>query len=132
MMFRKEKLGMPDEKEGISLKAVVGGFLQALREAKRLGDIESAKLLDIYKKERALSSFTVPAFTISDVDIELRFSIVGPTGEHEEGEIPNLKINISPESLKGLEAHQLNVMKLKISPVSLRVFEESKQNVERL
>gem|GEM_PF-6367715 len=117
---------MSDEKESVSLKTVVGGFLQALREAKHLGDIESAKLLDIYKTEKALSSFTVPAFTISDVDIELRFSIVGPTEEHKEGEVPDIKINISPEFLKGLEAHHISVMKLKISPVSLRVFEESK------
>jgi hypothetical protein len=118
---------MPDEKEGISLKTVISGAVQALREAKRLGDMESAKLFEVYKKEKALSSFTVPAFTISDVDLELRFSIVGPAEEKEkEGEIPELKVNISPDSLKGLEAHQVSVMKLKITPVSMRVFEESK------
>lgn len=117
---------MPDEKEGISLKTVVGGFLQALREAKLLGDIESAKLYDIYKKEKSLSSFTVPAFAISDVDIELRFSIVGPSNKEEEGTIPDIKVNISPDSLKGLEANHISVMKLKISPISLRVFEKSK------
>lgn len=118
---------MPDEKEGISLKVLIGGFLQALREAKHLSDIESAKLLDIYKKEKNLLSFSVPAFTISDVDVELRFSIVGPPEKQEkEGEIEDLKVNVSADRLKGLEAHQISVMKLKISPVSLRVFEESK------
>lgn len=111
-------------REGTSLKSVVGGLLQALGEAKYLGDIKSAKLLETYKKVKALSLFTVPAFTISDVDIELRFSIVGPSEEQKEGEIPDFKINISPEFLKGLESHHISVMKLKISPVNLRVFEE--------
>lgn len=117
---------MPDEKEGISLKIVIGSLLQALREAKHLGDIESAKLLDIYKEKKSLLSFSVPAFTISDVEVELRFSILGPSEEQKkEGEISDLKVNISTESLKGLEAHHVSLMKLKISPVSLRVFEES-------
>jgi len=117
---------MSDEKEGISLKLVVGSVLQALREAKRLGDMESAKLFEVYKKEKVLSSFTVPAFTISDTDLELRFSIVEPPEEKKkEGEIPDIKVNISPESLKGLEAHHVSLLKLKISSVSLRAFEES-------
>ena len=36
----------------------------------------------------------------------------------------DIKVDISPASLKGMEAHQVSVMKLKISPVSLKVFEE--------
>ncbi|MCK4830805.1 hypothetical protein KA005_84620 [bacterium] len=117
---------MPDEKEGISLKTVIAGLFQALRESKYLGDLESVKLLDIYKKEKGLLSFSVPSFTISDVDVELRFSIVGPSEEQKkEGKISDLRVNISTESLKGLEAHHVSLMKLKISPVSMRVFEES-------
>ncbi|MDJ0736060.1 MAG: hypothetical protein QNJ47_18690 [Nostocaceae cyanobacterium] len=120
---------MANEKEGISLKTVVSGLLQALREAKHLGDVESAKLLDLYKKEKTLASFAVPAFTIADVDVELRFAIIGTSPEQPtKGEIPDIKVNISPELLKTLEAHQMNVMKLKISPVSLRVLEESEQS----
>lgn len=116
---------MPDEKEGITLKATVAGLVRALREAKYLGDLESAKLQDVYKKEKALSAFTVPAFTISDVDIELRFAIVEPPKEKEKkGEMLDLKIHISPESLKGLEPHHVSAMKLKVSPVNLRIFEE--------
>ncbi|MFX0203078.1 MAG: hypothetical protein ACFFCW_43800 [Candidatus Hodarchaeota archaeon] len=116
---------MPDENEGITLKATVSGLMRALRQAKYLGDLESAKLSDVYKKEKALSSFTVPAFTISDVDIELRFSIAEPSKQIvEEGEDLDIKVNISPATLKGLEAHQVSVMKLRISPVNLKVFEE--------
>lgn len=77
------------------------------------------------KKEKALSPFTVPAFTISDVDVELRFSIVGLSEEEKkEGVVPDLKVNISPDSIKELEAHQVSLMRLRISPLNLRVFEE--------
>jgi hypothetical protein len=117
---------MAEEKAAVSLETVVAGLLHAVRNAKRAGDLESARLLEVYKKERALSSFSVPAYTIADVDIELRFSVAGvQEGKGEEGEIPNLRVKITPEALKGLEAHQVSVMRLKISPVSLRVFEET-------
>jgi hypothetical protein len=116
---------MSDEKESVSLRAVVGGFIQALREAKHLGDIESAKLLEAYKQEKTLLPFSVPAFTISDVEVELRFAIIGPAEEQKkEGEMADVKINISPAFLKGLEAHHISLMKIKIAPISLRVFED--------
>ena len=116
---------MPDAQEGIRLQALVGGILRALREAKHFGDMESSRLMEVYKKEPALSSFTVPSFTVSDVDVELRFSIMNRTEEKERGgEMSDIKVDISPASLKGMEAHQVSVMKLKISPVSLKVFEE--------
>ena len=118
---------MSNEKESVSLKTVVEGLIQALREAKHLGDIESAKLLDAYKQEKSLLSFSVPAFTISDVEVELRFAIIGPAVEQKkEGKITDIKVNISPAILKGLEACHISLMKIKITPVSLRVFEESK------
>jgi hypothetical protein len=116
---------MSDENKSISLKTVVGGILQGLREAKHVGDIESAKLFDEYKQNAVLSAFSVPAFTISDVDIELRFSIVGPAGV-QEGKAEDIDINIAPASLKGLEAHHISVMKFKLAPVNMRVFEENK------
>jgi hypothetical protein len=119
---------MSDMKEGVSLNVVVGSILQALREAKHSGDIESAKLLEVYKKEETLSPFTVPAFSITDVEVELRFSIVqSPEEQNKAGEVPLLKVNISPESLKELDAHQISMMRIKISPESLRVFEDEEK-----
>jgi hypothetical protein len=117
---------MPDENEGLALNQVVGSILQALTEAKHSADMESAKLIDVYKKEKSLSSFTVPAFAVSDVDVELKMAIVEPGEIEEQGEIPGLRVRISPEFIKGLDAHHISVMKFKISPVSLRIFEESK------
>jgi hypothetical protein len=116
-----------DEKEGISLKTVVGGILQGLREAKHIGDIESAKLFEEYKKNKVLSSFSVPAFTIADVDIELHFSIAGFPKEAGEGETSDIRVNITPASIKGLEPHQISIMKLTVSPVNMRVFEENRE-----
>ena len=115
---------MPDEEEGITLKATVAGLVRALSEAKYLGDLESARLQDVYRKEKYLSQFTVPAFAISDVDVELKFAIVEPEQNVEDGKVSELKIKISPEFLKGLDAHQVSVVRLKISPINLKVYEE--------
>lgn len=117
---------LPEEKNGVSLKLVISGIFQALKEAKYLADMESGKLFEIYKKEKVLSSFTVPAFTISDFELELRFSIVDPSEKKmKEKEITDIKVNISPESLKELEAHHINVLKIKLLSENLRAFEES-------
>jgi hypothetical protein len=59
------------------------------------------------------------------VEVELRFAIIGPAEEQKkEGEMADVKINISPAFLKGLEAHHISLMKIKIAPISLRVFED--------
>jgi hypothetical protein len=114
------------EQAEVSLKTVVGGILQALRQAKFLGDLESARLVDTYKSQKALSSFSIPAFTISDVEVELRFAVAGPpeVKKTREGEISDIKIRISPDSLKDLEPHHISYMKIRFSPVEMRVFEE--------
>lgn len=114
---------MPDAKEGIVLKSVLTGLLQAVREAKRLGDLESAKLIEVYKKDKYLSAFPVPAFAISETEVELHFAVEEVT---QTGGLTDIKINLAPEVLKNLDAHQVSTMKLKISPFNLRVFEESK------
>lgn len=117
---------MAEGREGISLKLLVAGVLKALREAKLLGDLETARLVDLYKKNAVLSSLTIPAFTISDTEVELRFSLVEPPKEDgKEGDVPDIRVIISPESLKGLEAHHVNKLTLKISSVGLRAFEET-------
>ena len=118
---------MPEAKQGLELNRVIGGILQGLREAKRLGDLESIRLYEAYKENPVLAQLSVPAFDISEVEVELRLAVVGPSEEpRKEGEMPDLKVDISTPALKGLESHQVQVIKLRISPVPLRVLEESK------
>lgn len=115
---------MAEKKEGISLKRLIGGILQGLKEAKHLGDVESARLHEIYKKEKSLAPFSVPAFGLSDIEVELKFAVVELEDKKGKTNTSELTVNISPEFLKGLEVHQVSTMKLKIAPVNLRVFEE--------
>lgn len=123
---RKEDSGVSDSGESTSLSAVVQGIVQALREAQHMGDIESARLAEAYKKEKPMLSFTVPAFKIADVEIELHFAVRGTVEGEKKGETTDVMIDISPSSLKELDAAKVSVMKLKITPTNLKVFEESK------
>ncbi len=114
--------------DDVELKVVVGSILSALQEAKRLGDLESTRLLDAYKKDKSLSAFSVPAFVIAEVELELRFSVVGPSDKKaESGKLPGLNVNITAASLKELDPSQIQLMRLKIAPVSPRVYEETKE-----
>jgi len=118
---------MPEKEEGLELKIIIGGILRGLREAKFLGDSESARLHEAYKENPVLARLSVPAFSISDLEVELRFAITGPSEEPgKEGEVPDLKVDISTRTLKGLESHQIQVMKFKISSIDLGVLEEGK------
>ncbi len=114
------------EKAEVSLKAVVTGLMQALREAKLLGDMESARLIKTYRK--SMPSFSVPAFAISEVEVELRFAVAESRELRMRGAQPgDIKIKISPETLKGLEPHQISQLRIKFSPVELRVFEKPEE-----
>jgi hypothetical protein len=127
LKLAKEENTVPDVEQGLKLNRLIGGILQGLREAKRLGDLESIRLHETYKENPVLAQLSVPAFDISEVEVELRLAIAGPSEEAEkEGEIPDLKVDISTSALKALESHQVQIMRLKFSPVPLRVLEESK------
>lgn len=119
---------MADIREGISLKTVVHEVLRAVREAKRLGDLESAKLIDTYSKDQNLASFTLPVFGIADMEVELHFAFVD-SSEITAGslQLPDIRVNLSPGALKELAPHQVSVMKFKIAPVNVRVFQETTQ-----
>ncbi len=118
---------MPRDPVGheMDLRAVVGSILQAVQEAKRLADLESARLMEVYKKEKSLATFSVPAFTLAEAEVELRFAVLGPAEERPAaGNPPGLKVDLTATTLSGLDPSRVQVMKLKITPVLLRVLEE--------
>ena len=118
---------MSEKKEGLELKTVIGGILQGLREAKYLGDLESAQLIKVYQENPVLARLPVPSFGISNIEVELHFNIIGLSEKsRDEHGVPNVKIDISAEKLSTLEPHQTQLMKLKMNPITLRVLEEDK------
>jgi len=125
-LMRKESV--PDRPENeVDLKSVIGSILRALQQAKQMGDLESASLLESYAKEKRLASFSVPAFSIADVEIELRFAVVGAPG-HTRGEenASELKIAIGAEALKGLDPAHLQTIKFRLAPVPFGAMEGEK------
>ncbi len=113
----------------MDLKEVIGSILLAAQEAKLKGDLESAKLLELYRKTEGLSQFSVPAFAISDLEIELHFTIVaGGDQIPAAGEIPDLEVNITATSLKGADPTQLQAMKFRLVPLRMRVLEKSEKD----
>jgi hypothetical protein len=106
------------------LGAVIGSILQAVQEAKRLADLEAARLLEIYRGEKALSAFAVPAFNIADAEIELHFAIVGSIAGPKPGVPLGLKVSVAASALKSVDPAHLHMMKFKLTPVQIRAIEE--------
>lgn len=115
---------MPEVKQGISLRALADGLMQAAREAKHRGDLESITLSEAYRKDKRLSSLSAPAFAIADLEVELHFAILAvdelPT---QGGTIEDVRIAVSPDALRSLQPHQISVMKIKIEPFLLQAYE---------
>ncbi len=110
---------MPSFAEGTSLRALVASILLAVEDAKRLGDMETGRLLDLYSKEPLLASASVPAFAIADLQVELRFVIVG-VSEGNGGAIPDVRVNATAAGLKDANPSQVQLMQLKLSPTLVR------------
>ena len=85
--------------DGISLRALVAGILLAVEDAKRLGDMETGRLRELYNKEPLLASATVPAFAIADLQVELRFIILGAAEGNGSPETPAFVHSVRPTPL---------------------------------
>ncbi|PWG62709.1 hypothetical protein [Sediminicurvatus halobius] len=102
----------------VPLAQLVGAVLGSLAEARRLGDLETARLREEYRKSEALAELTVPAFQIADVDIELRFAVAGaPDGQG--GDPRGVAVITDPKALREFQPHQVSSMKLRLAPLTL-------------
>jgi hypothetical protein len=105
----------------IALSNLIGGLVQSLAKAKYLGDLQSSQYKAEYKGNSSISDFTVPAFSIGEVELNLRFSIDSLVEDPIEK--IDVKININPEQLTLLQAHQISDIKIKLRPLEQRIYE---------
>jgi hypothetical protein len=104
----------------IALSALLGSLLVGVQEAKRIADLETGRLLAIYEKEQLLSQSTVPAFNIADLEVELRFAIVGAAGDGAQ----DIQVVATTEDLKGIDPGQVQTIRFKLTPIALRAVEQ--------
>jgi hypothetical protein len=111
----------------VDLSALIGAVLRAVQEGKYLGDMESARLAESYARNRGLSDFTVPAFAVTEVDVEMRFAVKGVSkarGRRSGGAA--LQVSIQADALKGIDPQHVQVLRFRITPIALRIAEERK------
>lgn len=114
------------EKSGqIQLSSLISGIYQSLVRAKENCDRESIRLTERNRKEKYHPNLTVPAFSIKDVEIALKFAIVECKGKDDQW---STIVNYSSEYLKELSDQEISVMKLSLEPQDIRVFEEDDQS----
>ncbi len=109
-------------RDATGLGAVLAGILHAVQEAKHWGDVESARLADVYRRDAGLSAFSVPAFAITDVEIELHFAVVGIAENAKPADgIPEMSVSVGVDALKAIDPMHLQVLKFHLSPTPIRV-----------
>lgn len=106
---------MAEGKKSIRLSEIVRGILEALLQAKHFGDKKSAQYCELYKENEILSSFPVPIFSIAEMEIDLRFSVVSTDKKN------GIMVNIDTETLGKLENHCISTAKLKFLPKKIMV-----------
>ncbi|MBA7557200.1 hypothetical protein ES705_49942 [subsurface metagenome] len=80
--------------------------------------------MEEYKKDDNLSVLSVPAFKISNIDIEMKFTVTEPEDEDDE----EIRVGITSEALKDKEAHQVHVAKFSIKEESVKVHKEDEED----
>lgn len=114
---------------GISLSELETGFMYSSIHAKFNGDAESAEFIEKYENDKLLSFFNPPVFSLSEIEIELRYVIVDLVKD-KSGKIIDILVDIRPEILRELQPHQINTLKMKINADSLRTTDEGEDAEE--
>ena len=99
----------------LDLTSVIAGMLQAVKDAKQRGDIESVKLAELYAKDARLSAFRPPRFALQEVELELRFVIdLIPAAGRKSS--PEVRVIVDGEALKAMGSERLQTLRVRISP----------------
>ena len=92
------------EPEPWSLKWLVGAVATALTQAAHAADQQTAELAPAYEKDKYLSSLSVPAFTIANAQLTIRFVFAGRNPEDSH----DVLVRADAESLSGAGSEKLS------------------------
>lgn len=118
-----EKDSPPDEPEPKDLTEVVASVLGAMVGAKRSLDSASAELAKIYWADPVLRSLPVPAFSIPEVTVHLRFAVVQVASAPAGGKTQAMRVIVDTASLEKLPAHLVSQLDIKLTPQSVRIYQ---------
>jgi hypothetical protein len=116
--------------EPVDLTIVLSGLLISLANAKHQADEVSASLAKIYSEDKILRNFTIPAFNIQEIEMDLRFAIQKVEKVTKDNvKIPRILINIDVSTLSRIRIESLTNAKLKIVPTNFRIYQSDDQQV---
>ena len=113
---------MANEESGLGLDEFLGGIIGAIVRARRLGDLETRRIVDQYSTEEELAPFAAPSFVIAEVSLDLRFAIteVPPSATSDSRDV---RVAITRGLLEDLADHQVSRMTLRFVPQEARTIE---------
>jgi hypothetical protein len=116
--------GAPTPGMPIELETAISGILRSLIIAKQFMDSETVRLVEVYSKDEILRSLVVPAFSMAEVNLDLRFVIDKVETENIEGkQSSKVHVRIDSQSLAGLPPNAISEFKIKIVPSNFKVYD---------
>jgi hypothetical protein len=109
-----------------ALSDVLSSLLRAAVDARGAMDRASAELAKAYWADPILRSLPLPAFTIPEMKVRLKF-IVSDVAPHEgttaATRLPDMRVIVDRTSLEKLPPHLVSEIELRLTPQMLRVAE---------
>jgi hypothetical protein len=107
------------------LSDVLASLLRALVTARGAMDNASADLAKIYWADPVLRSMPLPAFSMPEVKVHLKFAVSGLTssGGRLGTAASDMRVVVDLPSLENLPAHLISELELRLTPQMLRAFE---------
>lgn len=115
------------------LSDVIAGLLRALVRARGAMDSASSELAKAYWADPILRSLPLPAFTMPQVKVRLKFAVAGlvTVGSGGERATPaaDMRVIVELPALEKVPAHLISELELNLTPQMLRAFEEEGEGV---
>jgi len=86
-----------------SLKWLLSAIVTALTHAANAGDLETAKLANLYQSDKFLSTLNIPSFTLSTAQVTLHFVFLGPNPDDSD----DIMIRADLGTLKPMDSDKL-------------------------
>lgn len=113
----------PPAVEGAELGEVVASILGAVAAASRSVDAASAELAKIYWKDPVLRSLPLPAFSIPEVTVHMKFAVVRIDAPESATAFPAMRVVVDAASLGKLPSHLVSEMQFKVTPQAVRTYQ---------
>ena len=105
------KIIQPDPTDNTKLDDILDGITSALVNVKNQMDETSIEVVKRYKEKEIMSSLSLPFFSISSVELNLRFAV-----QKQSSKIGDTIVSVNPKYLRKIPKSMISEISLELNP----------------